>query len=534
MIGGIRMTRRLLLCIATLLALLASGCGDDNDTDGSASPTEGAEQTTSNEASNPTGGEITVLVFNEIAGVDPVTAVGSAGADGQRMFALYGALVVYDPEANEVVPVLAESFEPDPTFQTWTLRLRDGLTFSDGTPFDAAAVQTNWERVKDPANRSQAIGVAMTISSMTVVDSTTLEVSLAAPNAHFATAVARGALNYIASPQAITGGELSSKPVGAGPFLLENWIRDDRMVLVPNPDWKGSDGPFVDRLVFRLVGDEEQRVDTFVTGGADMFFTSSPRSIERAEQERSGTYAYVGVSGGGTIVFNLAQPPFDDLRVRRGIALGVDAEALVEVIRPGAIVATNPMLDSSPWYTPDADYPAYDPDEAQRLFDEYRQETGQDIRFTIGSFQQTENIAVAEFVQTALNQFDGVSVEIDVADSPTAIQRVLQRNYQAHLWGIPVLDPDPGLYNALRTGMPTNVAGYSNSEVDALLDKARVTSDNAERAALYHEALVHHVEDMPFWHTLHPTFGYVYSEDVSGVELYEDGNLRSDLLRIAK
>jgi peptide/nickel transport system substrate-binding protein len=220
------------------------------------------------------------------------------------------------------------------------------------------------------------------------------------------------------------------------------------------------------------------------------------------------------------------------VRVRRAIALGIDAESLVDVIRPGAIVATNPMLEDSPWYTPKADYPAYDPEEAQRLFDEYRQEKGQDIKFTIGSFQTPENVAVAEYMQTALNQYDGVSVEVDVVDSPTAIQRVLQRNYQAHLWGIPVLDPDPGLYNALHTGMPTNVAGYSNSEVDALLDKARVTSDNDERAAMYHEALVQYVEDMPFWHTLHPTFGFAYSEDVSDVELYEDGILRTDLLRI--
>lgn len=529
------MARRLFLCIATVLALVAAGCGDDDDTGGSANePGGGGTTATTAPEEPPVGGEITVLVFNEIAGLDPVTAVGAAAADGQRMFALYGALVTYDPEAHEVVPVLAESFEPDATFQTWTLKLRDGLTFSDGTPFDAAAVQTNWERVKDPANRSQAIGVALTMQSITVVDATTLEVTLTSPNAHFATAVGRGALNYIASPQAIAGGELSSKPVGAGPFLLDSWIRDDRMVLVPNPNWKGSDGPFIDQLTFRVVGDEEQRVDTFVTGGADMFFTSSPRSIERAESERDGTYASVAVSGGGTIVFNLAQAPFDDVRVRRAIAMAVDAEGLVEVIRPGAIVATNPVLDSSPWYTPDADYPAYDPEEAQRLFDEYRQATGQDIRFTIGSFQQTENIAVAEYVQTALNQFEGVSVEIDVADSPTAIQRVLQRNYQAHLWGIPVLDPDPGLYNALRSGTPTNVAGYSNSEIDALLDKARVTSDNDERAEMYKQVLALYVVDMPFWHTLHPTFGYVHSKDVSGVELYEDGILRSDLLRISR
>jgi peptide/nickel transport system substrate-binding protein len=365
---------------------------------------------------------------------------------------------------------------------------------------------------------------------MVATSPTTLEVTLAAPNAHFDNSVARTALNYIASPQAINGGQLATDPVGAGPFLLDKWERDYAMDLVPNPDWQGSDGPYVDHLQFRVVGDEGQRVDTFVTGGADMFFTPAPESVERAKDERGGDYVSVGVSGGGTIVFNTTKPPFDDVRVRRAVAMAVDAAALTDTIRPGAIVATNPVLKDTPWYTSDADYPGYDTAEAQRLFDEYRADTGREVSFTLGSFQQSENVAVAEFVQTALTQLDGVKVDVDVADAPTATMRVLQRDYEAHLWGFPVLDPDPGLYNALHSGLVTNVTGYSNPEVDALLDQARVTADNDTRADLYQQVLVLYTQDMPYWHTLHPTFGYFHADNVKGVELYEDGNLRSDLL----
>lgn len=542
------------LGIAAALALIGAGCGGD-DGDGAATTataaattsaatvppsgaattaaaaTTGAPDTSGAAADEPVqGGTATVLVFNEIGGVDPVTATGAAGADGQRMFALYGALIAYDPAEAQTEPVLAESLEPDADFTEWTLTLRPDITFSDGTAFDAAAVQANWERAKDPANRSQAVGLANSISALTAVDATTLQITLATPNANFDNSIARQALNYIASPAAFAGGTLATTPVGAGPFLLESWLRDDRMELRANPDWKGSDGPYLDALTFRVVGDEEQRVDTFVTGDADLFFTPAPASVERALDEGAAGYASVAVSGGGTVVFNTAAPPFDDVRVRRAVAIGVDAATLVEVIRPGATVAVNPMVESSPWYTPDADYPTYDPDEAQRLFDEYRTDTGSDVSFTLGSFQTSENVAVAEFIQTALNQYDGVDVQVDVADPPTATGRVLQRDYQAHLWGFPVLDPDPGLYNALRSGVPTNVTGYANDAVDALLDEARVTATDDERAAMYQEALVQYVADMPFWHTLHPSFGYVYSERVGGVELYEDGNLRSDLL----
>jgi peptide/nickel transport system substrate-binding protein len=554
--------RRWSLALAAAAALTLAACGgDDGDATTettaasatSAAPTTAATSTsasTSAESSAPPstaapasstsaapdeetptqGGDATVLVFNEIGSVDPVTATGAAGADGQRMFALYGALVAYDAAAAETQPVLAESLTHGDDLASWTLTLRDGITFSDGTPFDAAAVKANWERAKDPANRSQAIGLANSMSALTAVDARTLQITLAAPNAHFDNGIARQALNYIASPAAFAGGTLPTTPVGAGPFLLESWLRDDRMELTANPDWKGSDGPYLDRLTFRIVGDETQRVDTFTTGDADLFFTAVPASVEQAMDEGAAGYASVAVSGGGTVVFNTASAPFDDVRVRRAIAIGVDAAAVVDAIRPGAVVATNPVVESSPWHTPDADYPAYDPDEAQRLFDEYRAETGSDVSFTLGSFQQTENIAVAEFIQTALNQYEGVDVQVDAADAPTATGRVLQRDYQAHLWGFPVLDADPGLFNALHSGLPTNVTGYTNAAVDALLDEARITTANDERATLYQDALVQYVADMPFWHTLHPAFGYVYSDRVGGIELYEDGNLRSDLL----
>jgi peptide/nickel transport system substrate-binding protein len=548
--------RHRLLALAAVLVVVGASCGDDDDgggadatastapateqstepptesTDTAAGSTSDTSSETTTSADEPiAGGEATVLVFNEIAGLDPVTGTGAAGADGQRLFALYGALVVYDPSRHEPVPVLAEALEPDADFTGWTLTLRDGLEFSDGTPFDAAAVQANWQRAQVPENRSQAIGLASTISTMTVVDAQTLQVELVAPNAHFDNGIARQALNYIASPAAIAGGGLAAAPVGAGPFVLDEWTRDDRMVLVPNEGWLGSDGPYVDRLVFRVIGDEQQRIDTFVTGDADLAFTPVPESVQHAMDEGAGGYASVDVSGGGTVAFNTTTAPFDDPRVRRAVAVGVDAAIAADVVRgEGTVVATNPMRTDSPWFTSDADYPPYDPAEAQRLFDEYAAEHGGSVSFTLGAFQQTENTVLAEFLQTSLNQYDGVSVEVDVADSATAFTRVLQGDFQAHLWGFPVLDPDPGLYNALHSGLPTNITRYADPEVDRLLEEARVTADNDARAPLYHEALTIYTEALPFWHTLHPSFGYVYAAHVHDVVLYEDGNLRSDLL----
>jgi peptide/nickel transport system substrate-binding protein len=414
------------LLALVLVSLVAAACGGD---DGGSSGTGGSD-TTEDPGTPVAGGSATLLVISEIGTLDPVKMTGSAGSDGLRAFALYGALVAYDAGESAAQPVLAESFEPDPTFTTWTLKLKPGITFSDGTPFDAAAVQANWERAKDISQRSPALTTAMATTALTVTDPTTLTVTLASPNANFDNAVARTALNYIASPTAFRGGtDLTSTAVGAGPFLLDQWLRDDRMVLTKNPDWKGSEGTYLDELTIRVLGDEEQRIDTFVTGQADAFYTATPASVIRAENELSGaTPVSVDVTTGMTYVFNTTKPPFDDIRVRKAFVQGVDWQAFADtVFGEGATAATNFTLEGTPWYTEDAALPSYDPDEAQRLIDEYVAEKGGPLEITALAFQQNLDQARAKFIQTSLSQFENIEFEIQVNDSPTNIGKVTSR-----------------------------------------------------------------------------------------------------------
>ena len=193
-----------------------------------------------------------MLFYTEVAPtLDPIRSTASGGSDAQPMFALYGALVTLDPYTLEMEPLLAESLEPNDDFTVWTLTLRDGIVFSDGSPYDAAAVMDYWTRIGDPANASPAVSTAGTIASMEVVDPLTLEVTLVGPDAHFDKSIERHAFNWVPSSEAVAAGhDFTNDPVGAGPFLLEEWVRDDHMSLVPNPDWIGSDGPYLDRYTF--------------------------------------------------------------------------------------------------------------------------------------------------------------------------------------------------------------------------------------------------------------------------------------------
>src|SRR5690606_32755138 len=136
-------------------------------------------------------------------------------------------------------------------------------------------------------------------------------------------------------------------------------------------------------------------------------------SISEALDKRDGSFASVPLASGQAISFNTAAPPFDDARVRRAFVLGVDRDALAQSIwDPDVEGAHNIAPEGSPWHTDEGDLPAYDPDEAQRLFSEVAAEKGEPVRVELGSFQVDLNVATAQFIQTALNQFDDVDVTI--------------------------------------------------------------------------------------------------------------------------
>lgn len=507
----------------------------DSTEPGSTEPTTSAPDTTDapDEGTPVAGGEAEILLFSEIGSLDPVKFTGSGGAEAQRAFALYGALVGFNAATGEAEPILAESFTPNADFTAWTLKLKPDITFSDGTAYDAAAVKANWDREKDPANRSPSFTGLLAVGELVVTDALTLEIPLNSPNAQFPNTVARAGLNYIASPAAIEAGtDLTSQAAGAGPYTLESWTRDDRMILNANPDWKGSDGPYLEKLTFRVVSDEEQRIDTFGTGDADGFYTATPDSVVRAQEAVEGAeYTSVTVTTGQTYVFNNSKAPFDDIRVRQAFAMAVDWQGMADaVFGPGAIAPYNFTIEGTDLYTPEATLPAYDPDGAQALIDEYVAEKGGPLTIDMLGFQQSLDQSRAEYIQTALTQLDDIEVNLTINDSPTNIGLVLAGDYSVSSWGFPIVSPDPGFYNSAFSEALTNYSKYANADVDAALLEARATDDKATQLDAYHRAFVQLAQDIPYLPYVKTVNGFVTSPELHGAAVYEDGILRTDLL----
>lgn len=491
--------------VATLLVV--AGCGGSTGSDAGAS--DGGEP--------QKGGTLTIAYQNEIQSLDPTSNTTAAGAGSLPFYALYDALFTLDPKTGEVQPKIGQSLTADESQKVWTLKILSGVKFSDGTPYDAAAVKTNWERAKAPT--SAIASAASEIASMKVVDPTTLEVTLAAPNSSFDKTVAQQLL-FIASPTALKneGEGFATKPVGAGPFTLASWVRDSQKSFDANKSYYDEGKPYVDHLVIKTIPDESQAITAIKTGQADLFYTQNAGA--QKELEAAGMkVTSVTTPGSPNIAFNMKKPPFDDPSMRKAFAEAIDTEQMAKVTG-GTVPTTTPFGSGSP-YNYDLSWPKHDKDDAQKLFDAYAAAHGGTVSFTIESFQDSANQEEAKFLQTALNQYDHVKVNVKVASASTAIGNVFSGNYEAHTWGAPWYQPS-GLYIYLHSGQQLNVYGYSNPDVDKALDAARATGDEGVQEAQYKTVVQAMVEDLPFFNYGVRQASNVYTTKVHGVKLFYD------------
>ncbi|NUU20275.1 MAG: ABC transporter substrate-binding protein [Streptomycetaceae bacterium] len=499
-----------------VLALTATACGGSDPKSG---PATGEAKA---------GGSLTMLALGDSRALDPFTASGVAVADEPRLAALYDPLVYLDPADGKVKPHLAESLGSTDNGATWTLRLRPGVKFSDGTDFTADAVKLTWETHARPETKSNQASYASGLA-LQVADPLTLRITPKSANPNLDRLVATR-LAYIEAPSALAKGipEAGAKPVGAGPFVLQAWTRGSEQVFVRNPDyWQKDKGlPKLDKLTVKVVQDREQQYTTVKSGGADLVASSYPEYLDRARKELQ--VSQLSLIGGQHIAFNLRQAPFDDIRARRAVSLALDSAEVPEVLGNGFVPAKNFFNASSPFFDPTAAQPAQNKAEAQRLFDELAAE-GKKVDFTY-TISQT-GIKVAELMKSRLEQFRNVSMRIEALDVAAFVAKFnVQRKYQAGQYQSWLPDPEPEMWSLFHSASPLNQNGWHNPQADKALDDARASSDPAVRKQAYAALQKAMVEDVPVWVYAESTIGIIYAKKVTGVQTYNAGSLFMDRL----
>ncbi|MGA2124833.1 MAG: ABC transporter substrate-binding protein, partial [Xanthobacteraceae bacterium] len=287
-------------------------------------------------AAQKPGGSITVGLELDIPGLDPVK-VGVYDTAAEMAAALIFDTLTSLDDKGDPVPRLAESWTHSDDFKTWTFRLRAGVKFHDGTPFNAAAVAWNLARQKDPSNHCRCAFYVQNIDKVEAVDELTAVFRLRDPSVNFAALVAPPAVsNVVHSPSAIQtlGDDYNRKPVGTGPFVLKSWTAGDRMVVERNPDYWNKGRPYLDRVVLRPLPDSQARFASLQSGEADLVWDDEydADNIIKAQGDPSlAVHAHTG-SGAQVYAFNTKVAPFDDPRVRRALVMAIDRRKMSQAL----------------------------------------------------------------------------------------------------------------------------------------------------------------------------------------------------------
>jgi peptide/nickel transport system substrate-binding protein len=432
------------------------------------------------------GGTITVGLELDIPGFDPLKVGVYDTAALTASSAIFDTLTTLDANGKPQ-PKLALSWSSSEDFKTWTFKLRPGVKFHDGTPFNAAAHKANFDRQKDPANKCRCAFYISNVSSVEAPDELTVVYNLKDPSVNYPSLVSYASQNTaVHSPTAwkTKGDDYNRNPVGSGPYILKSWTAGDRMILEKNPDYWDKDKIYFDRIILKPLPDAQSRFASLQSGEVDLIWDDefSADNIQRAQKDSKLTvHSYTG-SGATVTAFNTKVPPLDDVRVRQALVMALDRKKMSQALTNGlARPATNPYGDGSWVKCKDDGALPEDAEKAKALIKEY----GKPVEFKMLVTATPRGRATGQVLQQFWKRV-GANMEIEQVDQATIPPRAFMRQFQVTPWRIVDLaDPDVQMYANFRTGSPVALANYSNPELDQLLDRARVTADQAKRAEDY-------------------------------------------------
>lgn len=434
--------------------------------------------------------------------------------------------LVYLDDQGRITPWLAKSWTISPDGRTYTFKLRDDVTFSDGARFDAEAVRINLEHMRDPATKSPlaAAYIAPYVDGR-AVDAYTFEAHLKEPYAPFLNVLAQSWLS-MQSPKAIKERpkELGTHPVGSGPFIVQSYTRQQGIVLTRRsdyhwaPDFIRHKGPaYLERVEIAFVPEAMTRYGSLAAGQHDLTIDapyqnaaairSDPR-LALDKRVRTGVPMTA-------LTFNTEKPPFDDVRVRQALAHAIDREGILRATRFGeAQPKTDYLAANTRFYDPAfAGTLAYDPALANRLLDDagwaardaagYRTKDGRRLAGEVLTADTGNQGPLIVAVQSDLKRV-GAELRIVLAPQPMVLQRRLSNDYTLLGGGVWHTNTPDALYILFHSNeissdrrIGQNSARLRDAQLDDLLARARRSGDPAEQQSLYSQAQKRLTEVVP-------------------------------------
>jgi peptide/nickel transport system substrate-binding protein len=437
------------------------------------------------------------------SGIDP--HVHASSELGIPLTSVYDTLVYLDPSTGEFVPGLAEDWEVSEDELVYTFYLREGVTFHDGTPFNAEAVRFNLERITSPDLASQKARFMLGPYERTeVVDAYTVRIYLSEPFAPLLDSLSQVYLGMV-SPAAAEkwGSDYQLHQVGTGPFVFVEYVPQDHLLLRRNPDYAWGPEVYqhetaqVNEIEFRFFVDPATRSPALETGEADIMGEIPPQDAARLEESDDFRIEAVPIPGVSLMFFlNTTRPPLDDIRVRQALLYGTDRQAIVSTIfLDTSPVAYGPLAANTFGYEPEVqDYYAYDPTQAASLLDEagWQDTDGNGVRDKDGEPLVLDMTLMGwgympEVGQLLEAQWSALGIGVNApppVSYPEALEIADEGRYHLIPFNLSGSDPDI-LRKFFDSQASFNWSKLDDAELDNWLEAAAHTSDREEREALY-------------------------------------------------
>jgi peptide/nickel transport system substrate-binding protein len=481
------------------LALVAAACGGGGDDGGG-----GGGDAAGDEGTPTPGGKV-------VYGLEAETTDGWCLPEAQ--LAIGGIMVadaIYDtltrPNAEgDYEPWLAESVEPNADYTQWTITLRDGVTFHDGSELTAEVVKNNLDAYRGqypPRNPLLFVFTFANIASVDVVDPLTVSVTMNEPWVAFdAYLYGSGRVGIMAQAQLDDTQSCDRNLIGTGPFVLTDWVPNQHFQAEKNPDYWATDAegnqlPYLDEIEFRPIVEVAQRENALLSGEINAMHTSDPETVSelRGRTESGEVNGYESSDFGEVsyVMLNSAKPPFDNVKARQAVAYALNFEDFNTILGDGILTqATGPFAPGNVGNLEDSGFPAYDPDQAEQLVQEYEDETGQPLSFTYSTTQTQATIEQGQFLKEQAEAV-GMSVEIITVDQSTLIDNAISGDFEAVGWrNHPGGDPDTQYvwWKSFdgNPPNPVNFARFNDPEIDRLLEEGRTTPDDSARQQIYED-----------------------------------------------
>jgi len=441
----------------------------------------------------------------------------------QVVTAIYDTLMTLNAK-GEYVPYLAKSVTPNTDFTQWTITLRPGVQFHDGTPFDSEALKLNLDtyRGQNPNIKPRLnVFIWSNVASVEVTGPLSVVVTTKVPWVAFPALLSgSGRTGMVAPAQLANRDSCATNMIGTGPFQLVDWRPDESLTVKKNENYWQQGLPYLDEIVFRPLTESASRIIGLQSGQLDLITTGTTQSVIDLKQSAKAGDNKVIVSDNGAetgyLMLNVSKPPFDDPIARQAVAAAGDARESNRIRNKGLnTIATGPFPPDNPAYVKN-NTRLHDVAKAKKLNAQYEAKHGQPISFEYLTNPESETLALAALFKEQEKQA-GIEVSIRTVDQATLINEAVAGSFQGMAFrNHPGGDPDTQ-YVWWHSGSPVNFGRINDPEIDRLLDEARSEPDAATRVANYRELnklFGKELYNLWAWYTL---WAVGYQNNVKGV-----------------